>query len=78
MRLLLDYGSDGLPVDLPDDRTVVVAPRHTAAVACRHRAEPMATPTPRPSSCTGEVTATLGSDLIRICDTLTVTVSVAL
>jgi lactate racemase len=33
MRLLLDYGSDGLPVDVPDDRTVVVAPRHTPAVA---------------------------------------------
>ncbi len=32
MRLRLDYGSDGLTVDLPDDRTVVVAPRHTPAV----------------------------------------------
>lgn len=33
MRLLLDYGSDGLAVDVPDDRTVVVAPRHSPAAA---------------------------------------------
>ncbi len=33
MRLKLDYGSDGLLVDVPDDRTVVVAPRHVHAVA---------------------------------------------
>ena len=28
MRVQLDYGSDGLSVDLPEERTVVVAPRH--------------------------------------------------
>ncbi|MEP7116768.1 MAG: nickel-dependent lactate racemase [Acidobacteriota bacterium] len=33
MRVQLDYGSDGLGVDLPDERTVVVAPRHVAALA---------------------------------------------
>lgn len=32
MRLDLDYGSHGLVVDVPDDRTVVVAPRHTDAL----------------------------------------------
>lgn len=32
MRLQIDYGSSGLQVDVPDDRTVVVAPRHTPAV----------------------------------------------
>jgi len=32
MRVHLDYGSDGLPVDVPDDRTVVVAPRHIQAL----------------------------------------------
>ena len=31
MRVQLDYGSDGLAVDLPEERTVVVAPRHVAA-----------------------------------------------
>jgi lactate racemase len=32
MRVTLDYGTDGLAVDVPDDRTVVVAPRHTPAL----------------------------------------------
>ncbi|MCC6992164.1 MAG: DUF2088 domain-containing protein, partial [Acidobacteria bacterium] len=50
MRLLLDYGSDGLPVDVPDDRTVVVAPRHTPAVADARAAldEALAHPTAGP------------------------------
>ena len=38
MRLRLDYGSDGLEVDLPDERTTVIEPRHDAAVADAHRA----------------------------------------
>ncbi len=33
MRVQLDYGSDGLGVDLPEERTVVVAPRHVPAVS---------------------------------------------
>ncbi|HUU34306.1 MAG TPA: nickel-dependent lactate racemase [Vicinamibacterales bacterium] len=33
MRVQLDYGSNGLGVDLPEERTVVVAPRHTPAVS---------------------------------------------
>ncbi len=33
MRVQLDYGSDGLGVDLPEERTVVVAPRHSPALA---------------------------------------------
>lgn len=33
MRVQLDYGSDGLGVDLPEERTVVVAPRHVAAAS---------------------------------------------
>lgn len=33
MRLQLDYGTEGLGVDVPDDRTVVVAPRHAPALA---------------------------------------------
>jgi nickel-dependent lactate racemase len=33
MRVQLDYGDAGLAVDVPDDRTVVVAPRHTPALA---------------------------------------------
>lgn len=32
MRLNLDYGSDGLAVDVPDVRTVVVTPRHAPAL----------------------------------------------
>ena len=32
MRVQLDYGSDGLGVDLPEERTVVIAPRHLPAV----------------------------------------------
>ena len=32
MRVQLDYGSDGLGVDLPEERTVVVAPRHVPAL----------------------------------------------
>jgi nickel-dependent lactate racemase len=31
MRVHLDYGSDGLDVDVPDDRTDIVTPRHEAA-----------------------------------------------
>lgn len=38
MRVQLDYGSDGLGVDLPEERTVVVAPRHVPAVADAHAA----------------------------------------
>ncbi len=33
MRVQLDYGSDGLAVDLPEERTVIVAPRHAPALA---------------------------------------------
>ena len=33
MRVHLDYGSDGLDVDVPDDRTDVVSPRHEAALS---------------------------------------------
>ena len=33
MRVHLDYGSDGLDVDVPDDRTEVVSPRHEPALA---------------------------------------------
>ena len=33
MRVQLDYGLDGLGVDLPEERTVVVAPRHVPALA---------------------------------------------
>ena len=33
MRVQLDYGTDGLGVDLPEERTVVVAPRHLPALA---------------------------------------------
>jgi nickel-dependent lactate racemase len=32
MRVQLDYGTEGLGVDLPDARTVVVAPRHVPAL----------------------------------------------
>jgi nickel-dependent lactate racemase len=32
MRVHLDYGSDGLDVDVPDDRTDVVTPRHEPAL----------------------------------------------
>ncbi|MEZ5292279.1 MAG: nickel-dependent lactate racemase [Vicinamibacterales bacterium] len=33
MRVHLDYGTSGLELDVPDERTVVVAPRHAPAVA---------------------------------------------
>ena len=33
MRVHLDYGSDGLDVDVPDDRTEIVTPRHEPPVA---------------------------------------------
>jgi len=33
MRVQLDYGSEGLAIDLPDDRTEVVTPRHEPALA---------------------------------------------
>ncbi|MGE0814307.1 MAG: nickel-dependent lactate racemase [Vicinamibacterales bacterium] len=33
MRLHLDYGTSGLDLDVPDERTVVVAPRHAPAAA---------------------------------------------
>ncbi len=33
MRVQLDYGSDGLSVDLPEERTVVVTPRHVVALS---------------------------------------------
>ncbi len=33
MRVHIDYGSDGLDVDVPDDRTEVVSPRHEPALA---------------------------------------------
>ena len=33
MRVRLDYGSDGLEVDLPDDRITVIEPRHEPALA---------------------------------------------
>lgn len=33
MRVALDYGTSGLTVDVPDERTTVVAPRHAPALA---------------------------------------------
>jgi nickel-dependent lactate racemase len=33
MRVQLDYGRDGLAIDVPDDRTEVVTPRHEPALA---------------------------------------------
>ena len=38
MRVHLDYGSDGLDVDVPDDLTDIVTPRHEAANADPRRA----------------------------------------
>ena len=36
MRIRLDYGSDGLEVDLPDDRVIVIEPAHRPAAADPH------------------------------------------
>ena len=38
MRLTLDYGSDGLEVDLPDERVTIIEPRFLSAVDNAHAA----------------------------------------
>lgn len=50
MRVPLDYGTTGLDLDVPDERTIVVAPRHTPALADPDAAlaAALATPTSGP------------------------------
>ncbi|HKB09250.1 MAG TPA: nickel-dependent lactate racemase [Vicinamibacterales bacterium] len=68
MRVRLDYGADGLEVDLPDDRVTVIEPRFRSAVPDPHAAlvaalrEPIGAPPLR------QVASRGGRVAISVCD----------
>jgi lactate racemase len=68
MRVHLDYGSDGLPVDLPDDRVTVIEPEFRCAVRDSHAAlvEVLRKPIGVPPL--GEITRRGGRVAISVCD----------
>lgn len=68
MRIRLDYGSDGLDVDLPEERTVVVVPRHEVAVPDARAALVAALRDPIGAPPLRELTAAGQRVAISVCD----------
>ena len=68
MRLLLDYGTDGLEVDLPDDRTTVIEPVFRCAVSDPQATLMHALRTPRGSLPLRDIVRKGQRVAISICD----------
>ena len=68
MRVRLDYGVDGLEVDLPDDRVTVIEPRFRPAVADAHRALVTALRAPTGAPPLRELASRGGRVAISVCD----------
>src|SRR5262245_60723990 len=68
MRVRLDYGVDGLDVDLPDDRVTVIEPRARAAVHDPRAALAAALRAPIDAPPLRELTSRGGRVAISICD----------
>ena len=68
MRVRLDYGADGLEVDLPDDRVTVIEPRFRPAVADAHDALVTALRAPIGAPPLRELASRGGPVAISVCD----------
>jgi len=68
MRVRLDYGADGLEVDLPDDRVTVIEPRSRAAIVDSHAALVSALRSPIGAPPLRELTSGGGRVAISVCD----------
>jgi nickel-dependent lactate racemase len=68
MRVHLDYGDDGLDVDVPDDRTDIVTPRHEAAESDPRRALAAALAAPLGTAPLGTLVRAGQRVAISVCD----------
>jgi lactate racemase len=68
MRVRLDYGADGLEVDLPDDRVTIIEPRSRPAVVDPHAALVSALRAPIGAPPLRELTSGGGRVAISVCD----------
>ena len=68
MRVRLDYGADGLEVDLPDDRVTVIEPHSRPAVGDPHAALVSALRSPIGAPPLRELTIGGGRVAISVCD----------
>jgi len=68
MRVHLDYGSDGLDVELPGDRLTIIQPRPRAPLADAHAALVDALRAPIGSPPLGEIARRGGRVAISVCD----------
>jgi lactate racemase len=68
MRVRLDYGDDGLEVDLPDDRSTVIEPLFRPSVSDPHASLVAALRAPLDAPPLREVTRRGGRVAISVCD----------
>src|SRR5215467_1551694 len=68
MRVRLDYGVDGLEVDLPDDRITIIEPVFRPAVSDPHAALISALRAPIGAPPLRELTARGGRVAVSVCD----------
>ncbi|HMF94032.1 MAG TPA: nickel-dependent lactate racemase [Vicinamibacterales bacterium] len=68
MRVRLDYGADGLEVDLPDDRVTIIEPRFRASLADPHAALVAALRAPIGAPPLRELASRGGRVAISVCD----------
>src|SRR5215468_8382779 len=68
MRVRLDYGADGLEVDLPDDRLTIIEPRFRASLSDPHAALVCALRAPIDAPPLRELTSRGGRVAVSVCD----------